>query len=199
MTSKQMAKKIGNMFPAAFILENAIFSSRYEHVFSGFYIEKTRACINVYSLMFPAYDPLGVVHLLYSKKVGYIPLYVKECSFKNEDEAVRNITDIVNNEKYLLDKTITLEDFLLYMKNSPGLLENGYGMFIYGLTNCLLGNADICRDYLFKALPLLNKNHEGLCDNAIEALNISPKDLNDLLSLNELTFKTKYKIPTALI
>jgi hypothetical protein len=189
MTSKQMIKKIHRHYSSTFILSNAIVSNRYEHILNGLFVDKTPSSIRVYRFIFPLFDTSGNIHLTYSERIGSVNLFKGVINKKCDNEIFEQTFEIVREHESILSQFMSIDNFCAYLESAAGVLENGYGMFIYALANCLMGRYSVTEQYLNMALPKLHTTHVEVCKTAISLLDSAPSTLVEFILREENLFK----------
>lgn len=189
---KKLIKKLCRIYPEYFALDNALVRKRYEHILSGFFLERTRGSIYVYVFIFPLFDNSEVIHLLYSNRVGHISLDSSGKGFSSGKDYLNQICEIIDKSDFIVPGIISLKDFCNLMESMNGVLDNPHGQLVYSFCNVLLGNFGVAENYMKKSLINLHHSRTNLCERALSMIQSDPAKLIAYLESEEINFKRRY-------
>ena len=161
------------MFPELSRLGRFYFIREFDHVLSGFFIEKTPRGAYLWKFVYPLFDDFEDLNLIYSQRLSGEQGYVDFDSGFDGDMAKLigdRVKDIVESARGIL----TIPQFLSYCESYPGCLDNPLGLLNYGYGQILTGHYSEAGSNLAKALYKLPERRAQFCMYIMDLLKSNP-------------------------
>lgn len=185
-----LSKKLPNNY---YFFDSYIILNDYEHVLSGFSLELIRGRIYLNKFVFPLFEVVDFVTLLYSERICD-EKFVINCDFLSLEGVVEMLISVLDEKKMLNNCSFSLDDFCKLVQTKNGLIDHPHAQLILAFALILKNNFEEAYVFLEKSLPYLAEPYGQVCDKFIFILENDPEKAKVEVLKNEITMIEKLKL-----